>query len=263
MMVKVREDRSVRNRACYLAIGVDARRGARGPRDLVAGDRGRQVLAARSSTTSTSRGVEDVLIACVDGLKGFPEAIEAVFPQAWVQTCIVHLIRSSLRYVSYKDRKTGRLRPAADLHRRQRRGRAEAELETLRRDLGQHATRRSPGLARRWEHVIPFLALPADAAPRGLHDQQIESLHRQIRKSDQDPRALPRRAGRHQADLPRDHAEPSASGRSAYNWTARTARPQDPLRRPTPRLTPCHHDPQTNAPTSHTVHRTVSPNLIF
>jgi len=51
------------------------------------------------------RGVDDVLIACVDGLKGFPDAIEAVFPQAWVQTCIVHLIRSSLRYVNYRDRK--------------------------------------------------------------------------------------------------------------------------------------------------------------
>ena len=52
------------------------------------------------------RGVEDVLIACVDGLTGFPDAIEAVFPQAWVQTCIVHQIRSSLRYVNYRDRRT-------------------------------------------------------------------------------------------------------------------------------------------------------------
>jgi hypothetical protein len=51
------------------------------------------------------RGVQDVLIACVDGLKGFPEAIEATFPKAWVQTCIVHLIRSSLRYVNYRDKK--------------------------------------------------------------------------------------------------------------------------------------------------------------
>jgi transposase-like protein len=52
------------------------------------------------------RGVDDVLIACVHGLKGFPEAIEATFPQAWVQTCIVHLIRTALRYVDYRDRKT-------------------------------------------------------------------------------------------------------------------------------------------------------------
>jgi putative transposase len=89
LMVKVREDRSVRTRACYLAIGV-----------TVEGDR--EVLGIWWQETEGSkfwlavlndlhhRGVQDVLVACVDGLTGFPEAIEAVFPQAWVQTCIVH-----------------------------------------------------------------------------------------------------------------------------------------------------------------------------
>jgi putative transposase len=104
MFVKVREDRSVRNRACYLALGVTY-------------DGEREVLGLWWQETEGSkfwlavlndlrrRGVDDVLISCVDGLKGFPEAIEATFPQAWVQTCIVHLIRSSLRYVNYRDRK--------------------------------------------------------------------------------------------------------------------------------------------------------------
>lgn len=104
MFVKVREDRSVRARACYLAMGVSC-------------DGDREVLGIWWQETEGSkfwlsvlndlqrRGVQDVLIACVDGLKGFPEAIEAVYPLAWVQTCIVHLIRSSLRYVNYKDRK--------------------------------------------------------------------------------------------------------------------------------------------------------------
>ncbi len=94
LMVKVREDRSVRNRACYLAVGV-----------TVEGDR--ECLGIWWQDTEGSkfwlavlndlhrRGTQDVLIACVDGLTGFPEAIEAVFPQAWVQTCIVHQIRSS------------------------------------------------------------------------------------------------------------------------------------------------------------------------
>ncbi len=89
MFVKVREDRSVKNRACYLALGVTC-------------DGDREVLGIWWQETEGSkfwlavlndlhrRGVEDVLIACVDGLKGFPDAIEAVFPQAWVQTCIVH-----------------------------------------------------------------------------------------------------------------------------------------------------------------------------
>src|SRR3954452_3669588 len=104
MFVKVREDRSVKNLACYLALGVTC-------------DGDREVLGIWWQETEGSkfwlavfndlqrRGVQDVLIACVDGLKGFPEAIEAVFPLAWVQTCIVHLIRASLRYVNYRDRK--------------------------------------------------------------------------------------------------------------------------------------------------------------
>src|SRR3954467_12488919 len=104
MFVKVREDRSVRSRACYLALGVTC-------------DGDREVLGLWWQETEGAkfwlavlndlrrRGVEDVLIRCVDGLKGFPEAIEATFPQAWVQTCIVHLIRASLRYVNYRDQK--------------------------------------------------------------------------------------------------------------------------------------------------------------
>jgi putative transposase len=86
------------------------------------------------------RGVDDVLICCVDGLQGFPEAIEATFPQAWVQTCIVHLIRASLRYVNYRDRKkvASALRPIYTA--------PNAEAAAWRTS---------------WEHVIPFLSLPA------------------------------------------------------------------------------------------------------
>src|SRR6476620_3655568 len=104
MFVKVREDRSVRSRACYLALGVTC-------------DGDREVLGIWWQETEGAkfwlavlndlrrRGVGDVLIACVDGLKGFPEAIEATFPRAWVQTCVVHLIRASLRYVNSRDKK--------------------------------------------------------------------------------------------------------------------------------------------------------------
>ena len=110
LMVRVREDRSVSSRACYLAIGV-----------TVEGDR--EVLGIWWQETEgakfwlavlndlNQRGVADVLIACVDGLTGFPDAIAAVFPKAWVQTCIVHQIRSSMRWVSYNDKK----KIAADL----------------------------------------------------------------------------------------------------------------------------------------------------
>src|SRR3954452_7492948 len=104
MIVKVREDRSVKNRACYLAVGVTC-------------DGERETLGIWWQETEGAkfwlavlndlhrRGIQDVLICCVDGLTGFPEAIEAVFPQAWVQTCIVHQIRACLRYVNYRDRK--------------------------------------------------------------------------------------------------------------------------------------------------------------
>jgi putative transposase len=104
MRVKIRDEGLVRNKAVYLALGVEA-------------DGTKDILGIWIETTEgakfwlrvmnelKNRGVEDVLIAVVDGLKGFPEAINAVFPQAIVQTCVVHLIRHSLEFVSWKDRK--------------------------------------------------------------------------------------------------------------------------------------------------------------
>jgi putative transposase len=104
LMVKVREDRSVRSRACYLAVGVSVE----GERDVL-GIWWQQTEGAKFWLAVLNdlrqHGVQDVLICCVDGLAGFPEAIEAVFPQAWVQTCIVHQIRASMRYVAYRNRK--------------------------------------------------------------------------------------------------------------------------------------------------------------
>jgi transposase-like protein len=101
LMVKVREDRSVRTRACYLAIAGSCE----GERE-VPGIWWQETEGAKFWLAVLNdlhhRGVEDVLVACVDGLTGFPEAIEAVFPQAWVQTCIVHQIRSSMRFVATK-----------------------------------------------------------------------------------------------------------------------------------------------------------------
>ena len=138
-MVKVREDRSVRTRACYLAIGVTL-------------DGEREVLGIWWQETEGAkfwlavlndlhrRGVEDVLIACVDGLTGFPEAIEAVFPHAWVQTCIVHQIRSLAALRQLPRPAQARRRPAARLPRRQRRRRAR-RARALRRATGARATR--------------------------------------------------------------------------------------------------------------------------
>ena len=160
MMVKVREDRSVRSRACYLAVGV-----------TVDGDR--EALGIWWQDTEGAkfwlavlndlhrRGVKDVLIACVDGLTGFPEAIEAVFPAAWVQTCIVHQIRSSLRYVNYRDRR----KLAADLRPVYCAANADdalAELERFEETWGARYPMIAQSWRERWTYIIPFLALPED-----------------------------------------------------------------------------------------------------
>jgi putative transposase len=181
LMVRVREDRSVSSRACYLAIGT-----------TIDGDR--EVLGIWWQETEGSkfwlavlndlhqRGVEDVLIACVDGLAGFPDAIEAVFPQAWVQTCIVHQIRNSMRWVSYGDRK----RVAAEL----RPVYAAVNIEAAERALaafddtwGQRYPMIAASWRDRWEYVTPFLALPADLRRIVYTTNSIENLNRQIRKS--------------------------------------------------------------------------------
>src|SRR5215217_6729047 len=103
LVVKVRDSHAVRNKAAHIAVGVDS-------------DGIKHVLGIWVQTTEgakfwagvcaelRNRGVQDVLIACVDGLTGFPEAIEATFPQTVVQTCVVHLIRASMRFISYNDR---------------------------------------------------------------------------------------------------------------------------------------------------------------
>jgi putative transposase len=181
MMVKVREDRSVRTRACYLAVGVTVE----GDREALGiwwqDNEGAKFWLAVLNDLHR-RGVQDVLIACVDGLAGFPEAIEAVFPQAWVQTCIVHQIRSSLRYVPYKDKR----KVAAALKPIYTAPNADAALEELER-FDQTWGERYPMIAqawrRDWEHITPFLALPDELRRVVYTTNTIEAMHRQIRKA--------------------------------------------------------------------------------
>jgi putative transposase len=180
LVVKVREDRSVQNRACYLAIGVDC-------------DGDREVLGIWWQETEgakfwlavlndlNQRGVKDVLIACVDGLTGFPEAIEAVFPRAWVQTCIVHQIRNSMRYVAYQDRKkvASALRPVYTAPNAE----AAANALTLFDETwGEKYPMIAESWRARWEYITPFLSLPADLRKAVYTTNSIENLNRQIRK---------------------------------------------------------------------------------
>src|SRR3954454_18986184 len=217
LMVKVREDRSVRNRACYLAIGV-----------TVEGDR--EVLGIWWQETEGSkfwlavlndlnhRGVGDILVCCVDGLTGFPEAIEAVFPQAWVQTCIVHQTPASMRFVTYQDRK----KVSADLkpvYRAVNADAAETALHAFEEKWGQPSPMIAASWRARWEHIIPFLSLPADLRRAVYTPNSIENLNRQIRKSIKTRGHFPdEQAATKLIYLAIQRSE--RKWRKAYHWTA-------------------------------------------
>jgi putative transposase len=217
IMVKVREDRAVQTRACYLAMGVTVE----GDREIL-GIWWQQTEGAKFWLAVLNdlhrRGVADVLIACVDGLAGFPEAIAAVFPHAWTQTCIVHLVRSSMRYVAYRDRK----RVAADLkavYRAIDADHALEELATFEAKWGAGYPMIAQAWRARWEHVIPFLALPEGLRRSVYTTNSIEGLNRQIRKAIKTRGAFPdEQAATKLIYLAVQRAE--RSWRRSYAWTA-------------------------------------------
>ena len=223
MMVKVREDRSVRTRACYLAVGVTVE----GEREALGiwwqDSEGAKFWLAVLNDLHR-RGVRDVLIACVDGLAGFPEAIEAVFPQTWVQTCIVHQIRGSLRYVPYKDKR----KVAAELKPIYTAPNGDAALEELER-FDQSWGQRYPMIAqawrRDWEHITPFLALPDELRRVVYTTNTIEAMHRQIRKAIKTRGHFPdEQAATKLIYLAIERAE--TKSRSARSWTPALTAPK-------------------------------------
>jgi putative transposase len=182
LRVKIRDEGLVRNKAVHIALGVRA-------------DGGKEILGLwleqnegakfwlRVMTELKNRGVEDVLIAVVDGLKGFPEAILAVFPEATVQTCIVHLLRHSLAFVSYKDRKA----VAAALKGVYRAVDAVAGAAALAAfDEGPWG-RRYPAIGqswrRAWDEVVPFYAFPAEVRRLLYTTNAIEALNAKLRRA--------------------------------------------------------------------------------
>ena len=132
-------------------------------------------------TELKNRGVEDIFIACVDGLKGFPEAIEAVFPRTQVQLCLVHMVRHSLQYVSWKQRKE----VAADLKTIYQAPTAEqAEMNLAEFEAKWDKTHPSIGQSwrRNWERITPFFAYPAEIRKVIYTTNAIESLNMSLRK---------------------------------------------------------------------------------
>ena len=180
LRVKIRDEGLVKNKAVYVALALDA-------------DGHKHVLGLWIEQTEgakfwlkvmndlKTRGVQDILIAVVDGLKGFPEAIGTVFPETLVQTCIVHLIRSSMAFVSWKDRK--QIMP--DLKAIYRAENAEAALDRL-ADFEDRWGAKYPAVGqswrRAWDHVVPLFAFPPDIRKMIYTTNAVESLHRSLRK---------------------------------------------------------------------------------
>jgi putative transposase len=180
LYVKMRHEGRVENRAVYVAIGVDLE----GKKDVLglwcsANEGAKFWLSVL--TDLKNRGVKDMLIVCVDGLKGFPQAIEAVFPLAQVQLCIVHLVRASLNYVTWKERK----QVAADLkpiYRAATAAEAELNLESFIANWGRKYQAIGKLWKESWERVIPFFAFPEEVRKVIYTTNAVEALNRGLRK---------------------------------------------------------------------------------
>src|SRR3546814_106337 len=180
--VKIRDEGMVRNKAFHIALGVRA-------------DGGKEVLGLwleqnegakfwlRVMNELRNRGVEDILLAVVDGLKGFPDAITAVFPETIVQTCIVHLLRNSMDFVSWKDRK-GLATALKEIYRATDADAAEKALTAFEAGpWGQRYAAIGKSWRRAWSEVIPFFAFPDEVRRIVYTTNAIEALNSKLRRA--------------------------------------------------------------------------------
>jgi putative transposase len=179
LYVKMRHEGRVENRAVYVALGIDVN----GQKDVL----GLWTSANEGAkfwmnvlTELRNRGVRDIYLVCVDGLKGFPQAIEAIFPKAQVQLCIVHLVRASMKYVTWKDLRavTADLKPVY----------RAATMDEAERQLSEFEAKwpKYPAIGKlwreQWERVIPFFAFPVEVRKVVYTTNAVESLHMSLRK---------------------------------------------------------------------------------
>ena len=180
LRVKIRDEGLVKNKAVYVALAYN-------------GDGEKDVLGLWIEQTEgakfwlrvinelKARGVNDVLIAVVDGLKGFPEAITSVYPQTLVQTCIVHLIRNSLAFVSWKDRKA--ILPSIKaIYRAESADAALLRLAEFEAEWGKRYPAIGQIWRNAWEHVVPFFAFAPGIRKMIYTTNAVEALHRSLRK---------------------------------------------------------------------------------
>lgn len=181
LVVKVKENNAVRNKAAHIAVGVDCQ----GIKHVL-GIWVQQTEGAKFWATVcaelANRGVRDIVIACVDGLTGFAEAIEATWPKTVVQTCVVHLIRASMRFVNYKDRRAvaAGLKP---IYTAVNEDTALAALEAFQAsEMGRKYPATATTWRAAWDRFIPFLEF-APAVRKVIYTTNaIESLNYQLRK---------------------------------------------------------------------------------
>jgi putative transposase len=178
--IKIRDSGKVINKAVYMALGIDPQ----GHKELlgmwIAQNEGAKFWLS-VLTELKNRGMQDILIACIDGLKGFPEAIESVFPQTDIQLCIVHMIRNSVRFVSWKDRKN----ITADLKDIYRAATEESAREQLQR-FAQKWDKQYPSISKMWRdnwgNLKTFFAFPDYIRKVIYTTNAVESLNMSLRK---------------------------------------------------------------------------------
>jgi putative transposase len=179
LYVKMRHEGRVENRAVYVALGINLE----GRKDVL----GLWTSAAEGAkfwltvlTELRNRGVRDIYLVCVDGLKGFPQAIESIYPKAQVQLCIVHMVRASLNYVTWQDRK----KVVADLKPIYK----AVTADEAARQLSEFENKwpKYPAISRlwreQWERVIPFFVFPEEVRKVVYTTNAVESLHMSLRK---------------------------------------------------------------------------------
>ena len=178
--IKVRHDSRVINKAVYLAIGVNMD-GIKEVLGMWTSENEGAKFWLQVVTELKNRGVKEIFIACVDGLKGFPEAIEAIFPKTQIQLCIVHMVRHSLNYVSWKQRKE----VAADLktiYQATTVELAEKNLEAFAAKWDASHPTIAKSWRNNWERIIPILSYPKDIRKAIYTTNAIESLNMSLRK---------------------------------------------------------------------------------
>jgi putative transposase len=189
LVVKVRENQRVVNKSVYLALALNSE----GQKDLL----GIWISENEGSkfwlgilTELKNRGVRDIFIACVDGLNGMPEAIQAAFPKTWTQLCIVHMVRNSLKYVSWKDYKA----VTADLklvYRASTETEALAQLDAFTRKWDKQYPMIGKSWRAHWAQIVPMFAFPHEIRKVMYTTNAVESVNMTLRKVSRNHRIFP------------------------------------------------------------------------